>query len=78
MKALPLRSDGTASPIRLNGEVRSVQLRERAKHYRYAAAMTDDSRKIQMFLDLAFMFQQMSHDFARYEAHKLPMARPSK
>ena len=67
MKRLALSPDSVAGPIRLDGEITSAHFLERAKHYRYAAVMTADSQKRQMLRDLAFMFEQMSHDFTRFE-----------
>ena len=64
MNNIYLSSDNVASP-HWRGEVTSAQFRNRAKHYRYAAAM--NSRKRRMFDDLAFMFEQMSHGFTRFE-----------
>ena len=77
MNNLSLSSDDVASPIRWSGEVSSAHFRERAKHYRYAAVMTDDVWKRQMFHDLAFMFEQMAHDFTRFETQESrpPVAR---
>jgi hypothetical protein len=70
VKALPLFSASVATPIHRHGEVTSAHLRQRARDYRYAAAMTDDAQKRQMFDDLAFMFEQISHDFTRFEAQR--------
>ena len=67
MNRLALSPASAASPIRLDSEVTSAYFRKRAKHYRYAAVMNDDSQKRQMLRDLAFMFEQMSHGFTRFE-----------
>jgi hypothetical protein len=70
MNNLSLPFDKAVSPITWSGEVSSAQFRERAKHYRFAAVMSDDFGKRQMFHDLAFMFEQMACDFTRLETHK--------
>ena len=56
------------TPTRLNREITSIHFLERARHYRYAAALADDPQNIQRFLDLAFMFKRLAQDFARLEA----------
>ena len=45
-----------------------VHFRERARHYRFAAAMSDAPRDGERFLDLATMFEQLAGQFARAEA----------
>jgi hypothetical protein len=45
----------------------SAHLRERARQYRLAAALTDCPRDVEMFCDLAVMFNQLAHDFRRLE-----------
>jgi hypothetical protein len=45
-----------------------VHLRQRARHYRFAAAMADVPRDVKMFLELATMFDLLSEQFARAEA----------
>jgi hypothetical protein len=65
------------TPIRSDRKISSIHFLERAKHYRYAAALTDDSRNIQRFVDLAFMFEALANDFAQWEAQKNPKPLPS-
>jgi hypothetical protein len=48
--------------------ITSVHFRLRARHYRLAAAITDAPRDVEMFLDLAMMFERLSEHFARAEA----------
>ena len=60
------------TPACLNRKVTSIHFLERARHYRYAAALTDDPHNIQRFIDLAFIFERLAHDFARLEAQKVP------
>jgi hypothetical protein len=43
----------------------SAHLLERAKHYRFAAAMTENPLEIERLCDVAFMFEQMAHDVRR-------------
>ena len=57
------------TPIRLN--VMSAQLLQRARHYRYAAALSDDPQNIRKLIDLAFMFEQVADDFRRFEPRPL-------
>jgi hypothetical protein len=69
-----------AAPIevtstRLNRETTSAALRERAKHYRYAAAICNDPWDIKTFHVLAFMFERIAHDFARWESAKYAHSR---
>jgi hypothetical protein len=45
-----------------------LHFRERARHYRFAAAMSDAPRDVETFLDLAMMFERLSKDFARAQA----------
>lgn len=58
-------------PTRFGREFVSVHFRERARHYRYAAALTDIPRNIQQFLDLAFMFERLAYDFSQWERRLL-------
>jgi hypothetical protein len=53
-----------ASPRR---RITSVHFRERARHYRLAAAIADARRDEAMFRDLAMMFERLAEDFARAE-----------
>jgi hypothetical protein len=69
MNNICLSSDNVASP-HWRGEVTSAHFRNRAKHYRCAAVMSDDLQKRRMFNDLAFMFEQMAHGFGRFETQK--------
>ena len=61
------------TPTRFGREFVSVHFQERARHYRYAAALTDNLQKIQQFLDLAFMFERLACDFAAWEAKKFAL-----
>jgi hypothetical protein len=61
------------APTRLGREFLSVHFQERARHYGYAAALTDNPRNIQQFLDLAFMFERLACDFAAWEAKKFAL-----
>jgi hypothetical protein len=45
-----------------------VHFRQRARHYRFAAAMSDIPREVETFLDLAMMFERLSEQFGRAEA----------
>jgi hypothetical protein len=40
---------------------------QRARHYRLAAAISDAPRDVEMFLDLAMMFERLSEHFVRAE-----------
>ena len=42
----------------------SAHFRERARHYRLAEAIADAPRDVEMFHDLATMFERLSEDFA--------------
>jgi len=48
--------------------VTAVHFRERARHYRLAAAIADAPRDIAMFRELAMMFGQLAEDFARAQS----------
>jgi hypothetical protein len=48
--------------------ITSVGFAQRARHYQLAAAMTDAPREVEMFLDLAIMFERLSEELARAEA----------
>jgi hypothetical protein len=65
------------TPTRLNRQVTAMHFLERAKHYRYAAALSDNPQNIQRFIDLAFMFERLANDFAQWEAQKTPKSLPS-
>ena len=43
--------------------VTASDFRQRAKHYRIAAALTDDTRYKEQFYDLAFMFDRIAEKF---------------
>lgn len=45
----------------------SAHLLDRASQYWFAAAVTDDSRDVEMFCDLAMMFDRLARDFTRFE-----------
>jgi len=47
----------------------SAHFRERARHYRLAEAIADAPRDVEMFHDLATMFERLSEDFARAGDH---------
>jgi hypothetical protein len=47
--------------------VTSVGFLQRARHYRLAAAISDAPRDVEMFLDLAMMFERLSEHFAQAE-----------
>jgi hypothetical protein len=42
---------------------------ERAKHYRFTAAMTENTREIERLCEVAYMFEQMAHDTRRLVPH---------
>jgi hypothetical protein len=42
---------------------------ERAKHYRLAAAMTDNTHEIERLCEVAHMFEQMAHDTRQLAPH---------
>jgi hypothetical protein len=46
----------------------SAYFLERAKHYRFAAAMKTDMREIETLCELAHMFERMAHDIRRSRA----------
>jgi hypothetical protein len=48
--------------------ITSVSFLQRARHYRLAAAISDAPRDVEMFLDLAMMFERLSDQFGRAEA----------
>ena len=48
--------------------IASVHFRERARHYRFAAAVSDAPRDVETFRDLAMMFERLSKDFAGAQA----------
>ena len=50
--------------------ITSVSFGQRARHYQLAAAMSDAPRDVEMFLDLAMMFEQLAEEFARTEARQ--------
>ena len=47
--------------------ITSAHLRNRARRYRLAAAVTDCPREEDMFCDLAMMFDQLAYYFRRFE-----------
>ena len=47
--------------------VKSDDFRERARYYRFAAALTDVPRDAAMFNDLAAMFDEIADQFGRTE-----------
>ena len=54
-------------------KILSVHLLQRAKHYRYAAALTDNPEDIRRLIGLAFMFERLAGDFKQFEAEKSRM-----
>ena len=56
-----------------SSQVTSAHFRQRAIHYRLAAAVSDTRRDVEMFLDLATMFEQLSAQFARAETRLQPV-----
>lgn len=52
----------------------SARLRGRARHYRLAATLADCRRDETMYCDLALMFDQLAHDFRRFENQRRRMA----
>jgi hypothetical protein len=42
---------------------------ERAKYYRFAAAMTENSLEIERLCEVAHMFERMAHDTRRLALH---------
>jgi hypothetical protein len=55
----------TSTPPR---RITSVNFLQRARHYRLAAAISDAPRDVEMFLDLAMMFERLAEQFAPAEA----------
>jgi len=47
-----------------------VHFSERARHYRFAAAVADSACEVDMFHSLAMMFERLAHDFGRFEIDK--------
>ena len=47
----------------------TIYFLERAKHYRFAAAMTKNTREIEKLCEVAHMFEQMAHDTRRLAPH---------
>jgi hypothetical protein len=45
----------------------SAYFLERARHYRFAAAMTETPREIERLCEVALMFEEMAHDTRRPE-----------
>jgi len=56
--------------------ITSAQFRERARQYRFAAAVTDSSRDVEMFCGLATTFDRLAEDFGRLERENL-LKRPA-
>ena len=50
--------------------ITSVSFGQRVRHYQLAAAMSDAPRDVEMFLDLAMMFERLAEEFARTEARQ--------
>jgi hypothetical protein len=49
---------------------------ERAKYYRFAAAMTENPHEIERLCEVAQMFERMAHDTRRLAPHLTAGARP--
>jgi hypothetical protein len=47
----------------------STYFLERAKHYRFAAAMTENTHEIERLCEVAHMFERMAHDTRRLASH---------
>jgi hypothetical protein len=47
--------------------ITSTHFYERARHYRFAAAVTDSKRDVAMFRDLSAMFETIARAFQRVE-----------
>jgi hypothetical protein len=68
----PVRSIPIA-PQALSGKqqaVTSTHFYQRARHYRFAAAVTDNERDIAMFSDLGAMFEALARAFQRVEENR--------
>jgi len=50
--------------------VTSTHFLERARHYRFAAAVTDNERDVAMFCDLGAMFEALARAFQRVEENR--------
>lgn len=48
---------------------------ERAKHYRFAAAMTEKTHEIERLCEVANLFERMAHDTRRLAPHSRLTAR---
>jgi hypothetical protein len=47
----------------------STYFLERAKYYRFAAAMTENAHEIERLCEVAHMFERMAHDTRRLAWH---------
>jgi hypothetical protein len=50
--------------------VTSTHFHERARHYRFAAAVTDNKHDVEMFCDLSTMFETIARAFQRIEENR--------
>jgi hypothetical protein len=50
--------------------ITSVHFRERARHYRLAAAIADAPGEVGMFRDLGMMFEKLAEEFAWAEVRQ--------
>jgi hypothetical protein len=62
----PLDYPKMSPPLRVTPD----DFRERAKYYRFAAALTDAPRDAEMFNELAMMFGEIAAHFRRAEANR--------
>ena len=64
---------GAAEPMleaRRGWTITSAHFGERARQYRFAAALTDSPRDVESFSNLAMMFQRLARDLKRIEVAK--------
>lgn len=58
-------TDQRSKPCSLDTTNVTTYFLERAKHYRFAAAMTENAREIERLCEVAHMFERMAHDTRR-------------
>jgi hypothetical protein len=63
LRRMRRQGNSTAGPEHSMYAVTSAHFRQRAKQYRYAAALTDKTRDRERFCDLAFMFDRIADEF---------------
>ena len=61
--------------VRLAGRITPFHIRERARLYRFAAALADAPREIAMFRDLAITFEQVARQFGQAGAPRVTSSR---